>query len=86
MSAAQARAYLDKAQEYLDAASSELATGRTIAASSLAVHAGINAADAITGFRLGKRSAGQNHEEVLALLRERAARCVAIAVRVSASQ
>jgi hypothetical protein len=36
----------------------------------LAVHAGINAADAVTGMRLGQRAAGQNHDEVLALLRQ----------------
>ncbi len=39
-----------------------------MAAASLAVHAGINAADAVTGMRLGQRAAGQNHDEVLALL------------------
>jgi hypothetical protein len=37
--------------------------------SSLAIHAGINAADAVTGMRLGQRSAGQDHDDVLALLR-----------------
>ncbi|HEV8627185.1 MAG TPA: hypothetical protein VG034_22295 [Acidimicrobiia bacterium] len=46
--------------------------GRVIAAASLAVHAGINAADAVTGMRLGQRAAGQDHDEVLALLRQAA--------------
>ena len=45
VSAAQVPAYAGKAQEFADAATSELAAGRFIAASSLAVHAGINAAD-----------------------------------------
>lgn len=66
----QARAYLGKAEEYLEAAGAELEAGRAIAAASLAVHAGINAADAVTGLRLGQRAAGQDHDEVLALLRQ----------------
>ena len=66
----QARAYLEKAEEYTEAANAELEAGRSIAAASLAVHAGINAADAVTGMRLGQRAAGQNHDEVLALLRQ----------------
>ena len=64
----QARAYLEKAEEYAEAANAELQAGRSIAAASLAVHAGINAADAVTGIRLGQRAAGQNHDAVLALL------------------
>jgi HEPN domain-containing protein len=70
VTAAQARAYLDKAREYLAAAEEELRAGRRIAATSLAIHAGINAADAVTGARLGRRAAGQDHDEVLALLSE----------------
>lgn len=64
----QARAYLSKSEEYLAAAERELDEGLNIAATSLAIHAGINAADAVCGVRLGKRSSGQNHEEVLRLL------------------
>ncbi len=41
MSAAQARAYLTKANEYLEAAVSEFEAGRAIAATSLAIHAAI---------------------------------------------
>ncbi|MEY2431496.1 MAG: hypothetical protein QOC92_1221 [Acidimicrobiaceae bacterium] len=66
----QARAYAGKAEEFLAAAIAELKAGRTIAATSLAIHAGINAADALTGMRLGKRAAGQDHDEVLRLLRD----------------
>ena len=66
---AQARLFTNKAEEYLAAAKSELAEGRTIAATSLAVHAGINAADAVCGFRLGQRAAGQDHDEAVTLLR-----------------
>jgi hypothetical protein len=74
----QARAYLGKAEQYVEAASAELEAGRSIAAASLAVHAGINAADAVTGMRLGQRAAGQNHDEVLALLRRAGADGAAI--------
>ena len=70
VSGAQARAYAGKAEEFLAAATAELKAGRTIAATSLAIHAGINAADALTGVRLGKRAAGQDHDEVLNLLRD----------------
>jgi hypothetical protein len=41
-----------------------------MAATSLAIHAAINAADAVTGRRIGRRAAGQDHNQVLALLRE----------------
>lgn len=69
MNAAQARAYVSKAEEYFSAATSELGADRRIAATSLAIHAGINAADAVTGMRLGQRAAGQDHDEALVLLR-----------------
>jgi hypothetical protein len=64
----QASAYLSKGEEYLAAAERELGERLNVAATSLAIHAGINAADAVCGVRLGQRSAGQNHEEVLGLL------------------
>jgi hypothetical protein len=67
---AQVRSYLAKAEEYLAAAVSELEAQRAIAATSLAIHAGINAADAVTGGRLGRRAAGQDHDQVRLLLRE----------------
>jgi hypothetical protein len=70
VSAAQPRSYLSKAEEYAAASSSELAAGRAIAATSLAIHAGINAADAVCGKRLGRRAAGQDHDQVVVLLRE----------------
>jgi hypothetical protein len=60
---------VSKAEEYLSAANSELDAGRAIAATSLAIHAGINAADAVTGMRLGQRAAGRDHDEALVLLR-----------------
>jgi len=69
VSEAQVLAYLTKAEEYLAAAQAELDAGRAIAATSLAVHAGINAADAVTGVRVGVRSAGQDHEQAIVLLR-----------------
>lgn len=70
VSAAQVRSYLEKAEEYLAAATSELGANRPIAATSLAIHAAINAADTVTGSRIGRRAAGQDHEQVRPLLRE----------------
>lgn len=70
MSAAQARSYLAKAEEYYAAAEDELEAERGIAATSLAIHAAINSADAVCGVRLGKRAAGQDHDDVLSLLKE----------------
>ncbi len=70
MSAAQARSYLAKSEEYLAASECELEAERGIAATSLAIHAAINAADAICGVRLGKRAAGQDHDRASALLKE----------------
>ncbi|MGQ0623453.1 MAG: HEPN domain-containing protein [Sporichthyaceae bacterium] len=69
-SAAQARAYLAKAEEFLAAASDEVEAGRSIAATSLAIHAAINASDAVTGLRIGRRAVGPDHNQVLALLKE----------------
>jgi hypothetical protein len=70
VSGAQVRAYAGKAEEYADAAASEIEAGRYIAATSLAIHAGINAADAVCGARLGERGAGEDHDQVLTLLRQ----------------
>lgn len=70
VSAAQARSYLSKAEEYLAAAENELQAKRSIAATSPAIHAAINAADAVCGVRLGKRAAGQDHDRAGELLKE----------------
>ncbi len=70
VTAAQARSYLSKAEEYLAASDDELEAERCIAAKSLAIHAAINAADAVCGVRLGKRAAGTDHDQVMALLGE----------------
>lgn len=45
----QVREYLDKAEEFLLAATTELEAERSIVATSLAIHAGINSADAVCG-------------------------------------
>lgn len=79
MSTAQVRAYVAKAEEYLSAATAELDADRPIAATSLAIHAGINAADAVTGVRLGVRAAGQDHDEAIGLLRTAGPDGVAVA-------
>ena len=54
---AQVIQYARKAAEFARAAESELHAGRLTAATSLAIHAAINAADAVCGARLGARSA-----------------------------
>ncbi|HPG14632.1 MAG TPA: hypothetical protein PK434_08110 [Microthrixaceae bacterium] len=68
VSAAQVRSYAAKAREFAEAAASDLEAGRNIAATSLAIHAGINAADAVCGARLAKRAAGEDHDQALGLL------------------
>lgn len=70
VSAAQVRSYAGKADEYAAAAATELEAGRCIAATSLAIHATINTADAVCGARLGRRAAGGDHDQVLVLLRQ----------------
>ncbi len=69
VSAAQVRSYATKAGEFAEAAASDLLAGRRIAATSLAIHAAINSADAVCGARLGKRAGGESHDQVLHLLR-----------------
>ena len=69
VTAGQVRASADKAQEFAEAAASELESERYIAATSLPIHAAINAADTVCGARVGQR----------------AQRCVAIARAVAAS-
>ncbi len=68
VSAAQVHAYSRKAQEFAAAAASELEAGRHIAATSLAIHAAINAADAVCGARVGQRAAGEGHDQAVSLL------------------
>lgn len=70
VSAGQVRSYTAKAEEFAEAAASDLAAGRNIAATTLAIHAGINSADAVCGARLGKRASGEDHDQVLVLLRQ----------------
>ena len=68
VTAAQVRSYVTKAEEYAAAAANELEEGRGIAATSLAIHAAINAADAVCGARIGKRATGPDHDQALVLL------------------
>jgi hypothetical protein len=65
----QAKQYLSKAEEFLASAKDDLTQGRKIAATSSAVHAGINAADVVTAVRSGLRSAGEAHSQAVELLR-----------------
>jgi len=70
VSNAQVRSHAGKAEEFATAAASEIEAGRYIAATSLALHAAINAADAVCGARLGRRTAGEDHDQVLVLLKQ----------------
>jgi HEPN domain-containing protein len=70
VTAAQARTYLGKAEEFLEAARESLEAGHSLAATSLAVHAGISACDAICGARTGQRAAGSDHGQAVALLNQ----------------
>lgn len=69
MSPVRASSYAGKATEFLAVARHALAEGSYVAATSLAIHAGVNAADAVCVARLGERAAGQAHDEVRALLK-----------------
>ena len=70
VTSAQVRAFAAKAHEYVEAAANELEAGRCIAATSLAIHAAINAADAVCGGRVGRRITGEDHDRVLELLKQ----------------
>lgn len=68
LTAADVRAYAAKAEEYLEAAEDALGSGRYNAATSAAIHSGINAADAITGALRGMRSSDSDHNTAVDLL------------------
>lgn len=69
MSPADARAYLANASAWLEAAEESLQARRWDVAAGSAVSAGINATDALTGALLGHRAGGE-HTEALDLLTE----------------
>ena len=79
LSAAQVHDYVRKAEEFAESAASELGAERYIAATSLAIHAAINAADAVCGARIGQRAAGQRHDEVVSLLQDAGTDGIAVA-------
>ena len=54
LSAAQVHDYVRKAEEFAESAVSELSAERFISATSLAIHAAINSADAVCGARIGQ--------------------------------
>jgi HEPN domain-containing protein len=60
--------FLQKAEEFLHTAEEALTEGWNSPAAGNAVHAGINACDAILGARTGERSAGQDHDQAADLL------------------
>jgi hypothetical protein len=74
---------MSKAEEYLAAAAESLEARRLIAATSLAIHSAINAADVVTGVRLGRRAAGQDHDEALSLLSQAGADGAEVAGQLS---
>jgi hypothetical protein len=66
---AQTRQYLAKAEEFLAVAEDCLGAGRHVAATGNAVHAGINAGDAVAGARTRQRAASRDHGSSVDLLR-----------------
>ncbi len=70
LSAAQVHDYVRKAEEFAESAVSELSAERFISATSLAIHAAINSADAVCGARIGRRASGQRHDDVVSLLQD----------------
>jgi HEPN domain-containing protein len=60
--------FMAKAEDFLATAEDALNEGRCSPAAGNAVHAGINAADAILGAVTGHRSAGQDHGQAVDLL------------------
>lgn len=68
VTAAQARQYLMKAEEFLAVAEDCLVADRLIAATGNAVHAAINAADAVSGIRTRQRAASEDHARAVDLL------------------
>lgn len=64
----EAQQFAGQAEEYLQTAIDALADGRLNAATGNAVHAGINAADAILGSRTGARASGEDHKQAIPLL------------------
>ncbi len=70
VTAVQTRTYIGKAEEFLAAARESLEAGHSLAATSLAVHAGVSSCDAICGARTGQRAAGSDHGQAVALLNQ----------------
>jgi len=68
VTAAEAGDYAAKAREYLEVASESLNLGRYNATTSMAIHAGICAADAVSGGRQGVRSAAPDHSQTVKLV------------------
>ena len=64
----EAQQFAGQAEEYLQTAIDALSDGRLNAATGNAVHAGINAADAILGSRTGARAGGEDHKQAIPLL------------------
>ena len=67
---ADARRYLAKAEEFLAVAADCLVAKRYIAATGNAVHAAINAADAVSGARTRQRSTAHDHGKAIDLLEQ----------------
>lgn len=64
----EAQQFAGQAEEYLQTAIDALGEGRLNAATGNAVHAGINAADAILGARTGARAGREDHKQAIPLL------------------
>ncbi len=69
-SRAEARLYLEKAQQFLEEARSAVGSSRHDASMLTAIHAGISAADAVAVALAGRRSADPDHQRAIDLLEE----------------
>lgn len=65
------KVFLNKSEEFLDAARYSLSKGNVNAAAGCAAHSAISALDALTAFYLQRRHAGERHEDAVHLLKEK---------------
>lgn len=63
--------FLEKSEEFLDAARYSLSKGNVNAAAGCAAHSAISALDALTSFYLQRKHAGERHEDAAHLLKEK---------------
>jgi len=65
------KVFLQKSEEFLDAAKYSLSKGNINAAAGCAAHAAISALDALAAFYLQRKHAGERHEDAAHLFKEK---------------